>query len=112
MTRRSDRFPDTRTAGRSNLVPFQDGEGYRKRHARRKYANIDNLEEMQEWCEAKNVGLQITNRGEHWQFTCPNGGLVEWWPSSAKMVFDKQWSRGIYVHDWQQATREIEKYLR
>ncbi len=34
---------------------------------------------------------------------CPDGRLVEWWPSSAKLVLNKQWSKGIHCHDWQQA---------
>ncbi|HJX11513.1 MAG TPA: hypothetical protein VJ733_13580 [Candidatus Binatia bacterium] len=35
--------------------------------------------------------------------------LAEWWPSSTKLVFDKQWNRGCYCHDYRQALEMIER---
>jgi hypothetical protein len=35
--------------------------------------------------------------------------LVEWWPSSAKLVLNKKWGEGVHCHDYKQALRVIEE---
>jgi len=57
---------------------------------------------------ARGVVLRITNEGHHWQLTKENF-LAEWWPSSAKLVINKQWSRGRHCHDFRQALEMIER---
>lgn len=51
--------------------------------------------------------MAIKNNGHHWQFRVA-GHLVEWWPSSAKMVVDTKWKNGKHVHDIKQLMKEIE----
>lgn len=49
------------------------------------------------WCLARGVRLKIANNKHHWQFT-RGETLVEWWPSSAKMVFQKLFREAVHVH--------------
>lgn len=65
--------------------------------------------------------MTLHNNGHHWVFDCglvgnPGGPcrdrlLIEWWPSSAKLVIRKNWNGGIHVHDWKQAQEQIEKAI-
>jgi hypothetical protein len=110
--RRRYRFADRSTVGRSSLVPFREGESSTRRHARRLATNIQNEEAVRAWCKRHYVELTITNEGHHWLFQClGTGKVIEWWPSSAKMVVDKQWRKGVHVHDWKQALSLLEKTL-
>ena len=109
MTKRHS-IPDRRSVGRSAVVPFQGGEGWKSRHGRRLTTNLDYESDVRDWCDQHGVELSITNGGHHWTFT--RGNLrVEWWPSSAKLVMDKQWRRGVHVHDWTQVAKIIQQEI-
>jgi hypothetical protein len=104
--RRRNRYDDTSTAGRSDRVPFRHGEGARRRHARRLNTNLQSQEEMGEWCKLFDIALTITNEGHHWQLKLGDK-IAEWWPSSAKLVFDKTWAEGVHVHDVDQLKEQL-----
>ncbi len=109
MSRRS--IPDNRSAGRSEVVPFLAGEDASDRHARRHSVALEGEEGLRAWCEAWRVNFAVTNNGHHWRFNLPKGKVVEWWPSSAKLVVGQQWERGVHVHDYEQVKRIIAKEL-
>lgn len=53
---------------------------------------------------AKHGGwLRVLNSGQHWQIIYGAGPIriIEWWPSTAKMVVDTDWKHGVHVHRWQ-----------
>jgi hypothetical protein len=104
-------FRDKRKAGRSAIVPFIPGEDTGDRHARRLGANLLNEQAAREQAIALGLTLDILNDGQHWRFSGTDNFarvfLAEWWPSSAKLVINKQWRRGIHCHDWQQVIAEI-----
>ncbi len=105
MTQR-ERIPDASKAGRSSVVPYKVGEGARRRHYRRLHANLGYETAVQKWCAEHGFAMRITNEGHHWQLR--KGQFVaEWWPSSAKLVLNKAWQRGIHCHDYKQALRAI-----
>lgn len=85
MARRT-RYSDTRSAGRSDLAPFRAGESYSHRHADRLATALSSREVLEQWCKARGFTLKISNEGHHWKLVGPF--LAEWWPSSAKLVFD------------------------
>jgi len=103
--------PDRRNAGRSSLVPYKEGEHPSDRHSRRLDANLGHEAEVVAWCAPRDITLEVKNNGHHWIFK-KGRWLAEWWPSSAKLVFNRKYQRGVHVHDWQQAVREIERVLR
>ena len=107
MSRRT-RIPDVKRAGRSSLVPYRRGEAPMERHTRRLHSNLHYEVQVREWCRKHDFNLRITNQGHHWQLT-KDKFIAEWWPSSAKLVFNKQWNRGCHCHDYRQALEMIER---
>lgn len=106
MPRKRRRFQDSRKA---IAKPIFDGWKIRdggQRHATRLDFNLDYADEVRRWCWDRGVTLSIRNSGHHWIFTAANM-LAEWWPSSAKLVLNKQWKGGIHVHDWHQLIEEL-----
>lgn len=95
--------PDVRSAGRSSRIPYFAREEPGQRHERRKAENVARVAYVEEQCQALGVTVAVYNHGHHWQFRLPSGKIVEWWPSSAKLVVDQRWDKGIHVHDWEQA---------
>ena len=95
------RIRDKTNLGPSKLVPYKAGESPKKRHARRLAVAMSHEKDVRAWCEEKHVSLKIHNGGHHWMFQ-RGGCLVEWWPSSAKLVVNKQWKKGYHVHDYTQ----------
>lgn len=104
------KIPDAYSAGRSAIVPFVEGEAPQERHQRRFDENISHSDEIKEWCAQRGVKLKILNDGQHWKFSI-GPRFIDWWPSSAKMVFNARYNRGIHVHDYEQAKCQVVKYL-
>jgi len=122
MSRR--KYADRRRAGRSATVPFVPGEDASSRHWRRKGVALDMLGEVRAWCHSHGVNVCPRNEGHHWTFTWCTGErrpdalyerskrvvhVAEWWPSSAKLIFQKLWRDGVHCHDWPQVRRELVK---
>lgn len=88
--------------GQSRIVPFIPGEHPMARHNRRMATNLAYQETVAQRCRAHAIEFQVKNQGHHWIFNL-DGRLAEWWPSSAKFVFQKRWHEGHHVHDFEQA---------
>ena len=93
------KFKDTKSFGKSVIAPFQPDESWHRRHARRKNTNLQYTDELKSWCQLYKWKFEIKNEGHHWIFR-KDETLVEWWPSSAKLVKNKQWKKGIHCHDF------------
>lgn len=106
------KYPDKFTVGRSNIAPFIAGEDSSQRHARR----LQTAEEMDavlmSWLTQHGFTLELKNNGHHWIMKRPDqGDYIEWWPSSAKLIFDKHWRDGHHCHDVYQVIAIIGKKL-
>lgn len=97
---------DASGAGRSKLIPFDPDESAAARHERRLQENLKAVDELKAWCKERNVDIRISNEGQHWRFKYWHS-IAEWWPSSAKLVFNKNWDSGIHVHDYQQLKAQL-----
>jgi hypothetical protein len=106
MTNR--RFDDVRSLGPSKLAPFDPNEPNSERHRRRLGIALEHREWVEGWCRDRRILLQINNDGHHWIFRTAFD-RAEWWPPSAKLVFNKQWSKALHAHDVMQVTTEIER---
>ena len=95
------KYRDKRKVGRSKVVPFIPGEPKTARHARRLEISLLHLDAVKAWCDNHRVKLTVSNERHHWKFTI-DGRVAEWWPSSAKLVLEKQYNRGIHCHDFRQ----------
>lgn len=102
---------DKTRMGRSKIIPYKEGERATERHARRLRENLKHADDLLRWCGENNIAAKILNRGHHWIFSLPSGDAVEWWPSSAKLVVNKQWGCGIHTHDFEQCRRVIAKHM-
>ena len=106
------RIPDVQSAGRSSLVPYRRGEAPMARHTRRLNSNLRYEAQARRWCSEHRFNLRISNQGHHWQLT-KDKFVAEWWPSSAKLVINKQWSDRCHCHDYRQSLELIARvYLR
>lgn len=106
MSRKS--IPDIQRAGRSRIVPYKTNEKSSERHSRRLQENLKRREDVQNYCTANRLNLKISNQGHHWQIFDENF-LLEWWPSSAKIVINKKWNKGIHCHDHLQMLEILER---
>ena len=102
--------PDEKNVGRSKKIPFIPGEDSKDRHARRFSLNLKEQKIIHEWAEIHGIILAIKNEGHHWIATLSPALIAEWWPSSAKVVFNKDWDHGIHCHDTGQFKALLIKY--
>jgi hypothetical protein len=102
------RYSDTRSLGRSSEVPYIPGEEAGDRHLRRMLAANEARREtiVRKWCAENAIAIDIKNFGHHWILT-KEYQRAEWWPSSAKLIFNKQWDKGVHCHDISQLKREV-----
>lgn len=100
-------FRDRRKAGGRSLVRFIPGEDSGARHYRRLATNLEHQDSAEAMAESRGLVLKILNDGHHWKITAP-GFLAEWWPSSAKLIFNQRWHHGVHAHDFHQVFREID----
>lgn len=102
---------DSRSVGRSKLVPFKPGEDAGTRHARRLTFNLAAKHELEAWCRGRGVHFKVSNDGHHWRFKRAQL-IAEWWPSSAKLVLQQRYENGVHVHDHMQAREILAKHFR
>jgi hypothetical protein len=107
MTKRI-RYDDTSSLGKSNLVPYRKGEEPKPRHDRRLATNLNWKNELTRWAWVNGFRAEIKNEGHHW--ILKNSPIrVEWWPSSAKLVINQEWDKGIHCHDYKKLINFLEK---
>jgi hypothetical protein len=94
------KFRDKSKVGRSVIVPFKPGETAGERHSRRLKSALAAKPQLEKACHALGISVEVSNEGHHWRFNGPF--FAEWWPSSAKLVFNRCYSKGWHVHDWAQ----------
>ena len=106
---RKKSIPDRVRAVRSRIVPYQRGEDFRTRHARRLNANLVQEANVRRWCEQRGLTLRITNHGHHWPIA-GRSFLAERCAFSAELVIGKKWHDGIHCHDYKQVLKVIEDF--
>jgi len=106
------RYDDPHKVGPSEKVPFIPGEDPQERHARRLQSNLTDTERLEEFLRSIEFEFEIKNYGHHWIMKRPRDGqYIEWWPSSAKLIFDKYWNDGHHCHDVDQVIAVITERL-
>jgi hypothetical protein len=104
------RIPDQKSVGASKSVPYLPHESAADRHRRRLFAAIGESGRVDEWCKRYGCFLTISNDGHHWTIETPSFE-AEWWPSSGKLVFDREYQRGIHTHDVQQLLAQLNRRI-
>ncbi len=85
--------------GRSSLVPYHKNENPKDRHYRRLRTNLNWKDDLLHWARANSFRIDINNEGHHWILVKPEIG-AERRPSSAKLVINQKWDKGIHCHDY------------
>jgi hypothetical protein len=100
------RFQDVSKSSQPSISPYHNDP--KTRHQRRYFFNLQHQKIVEQWCKENEISLHVKNEGHHWIFVREQQ-RAEWWPSSAKMVINQQWRKGIHIHDYQQAIFELTK---
>jgi len=108
MRRRTRRNPDVYKIGNSGLVPFIESESWKERHNRRMKVALENQPKVEAWCRTHKWKLYVKNNGHHWCFYTHENKMIQWWPSSGKLVIGKQYGEGIHCHDYKQLLKTLE----
>ncbi len=58
-------------------------------------------DEARAWAERRGCSLRVLNGGHHWLFEQPSF-IAEWWPSSAKLVLNRDYLHGHHAAHWPQ----------
>jgi hypothetical protein len=132
-----DRFK----VGPSKVAPKNPDHGYRRRHRHRHAVALTLRSGLERWARKYGYDLEVKNREQHWILKGPilNGLrrtlvshrmacqpfarafsrllskmdlVVEWWPSTAKLVFDRRYHIGIHVYDSRQLSGILSGYIR
>lgn len=109
--RRRKRNPDKYKLGRSSIVPYIASESWETRHRRRKDKALLGQPKVEKWCAVHKWRLRINNNGHHWIFNTHQGKMIEWFPSTGKLVVGKSWKQGIHCHDVEQLLETLEETL-
>ena len=114
-------YPDVGSAGRSKRCPYIPGQAKQEARQRRLTTAIEDLDRLVKWAAENQVGMALRGEGQHWILTAGRR-RIDWsaevpdapWRggSSAKMVRDQQWARGVQVHDVDQLIRLAARHFR
>ena len=71
----------------------------RQRRRRRTERNTSSSEQARAWADQNGFALHVYNDGQHWIWQ-KESFIAEWWPSSAKLVFNHEYHHCVHAHDW------------
>ena len=71
----------------------------RKRHRARVAEALEQRRRAQSWCEQRGWYLYIHDAGAQWSVH-HHGNITDWWPSTGKLVHNKQWDRAGKAMNW------------
>ncbi len=96
----------TKTRLPAEISKYKAGENGKDRHARRLQTNHEYADVLRNYCKSNGWQFTITNEGHHWQIR-RGKTIIDWFPVSAKFVVNKQWKKGVHVHD----VAQVKSYL-
>ena len=71
---------------------------------------VRNATTIEDWCRDADVRLERLNGDLHWKFH-HDLGLVEWWPSTARLVDDGRYDRPSRAESWKHLlTHLVERF--
>jgi hypothetical protein len=85
-------------------------EYMRQRRARRMDRTARIESQVQDWARRHGRTLRGLNDGHHWLFQ-KSGFVAEWWPSSAKLVLDRDYPRDFHAPHWADVERVLDRHL-
>ena len=77
---------------------------------RRLERTLDLEAQVTRWAAQRGLTLRVLNGGHHWLFQKP-GLAAEWWPSSAKLVLNRDYLRDRHAPHWPHVAALLENAL-
>jgi len=71
---------------------------------------LDLEAEVTRWAAQRGLTLRVLNGGHHWLLQKP-GLTAEWWPSSAKLVLNRDHLRDCHAPHWPHVAALLENAL-
>jgi len=99
---KQNRFSDVHKIGVGDGTVLKVESDWKMRHELRWRAAQSSSMTLATWCDERGIGMEMTNRGEHFHFYMDSEMVAEWWPRTAKFVVYKRYKEGIHVHNWLQ----------
>lgn len=100
-------FPPERRPPRPALAP----DDYKRRRRARRIDRTARAEpQVRAWAEQHGCSLRVLNDGHHWLLEKP-GFIAEWWPSSAKLVLNRDYDHDYHAPHWTDAAAVLERHL-
>jgi hypothetical protein len=96
-----------RRRGRQELSP----EDFKRQRRDRRTQRASQLEpQVRAWAEQHGCSLRVLNDGQHWLFQKP-GFMAEWWPSSAKLVVNRDYTHDHHAPHWTELVAVMQQHL-
>jgi len=105
--KKRDRKKKARKRNHPVLAPR---EYMRHQRERRKKRTLQSESAVRAWAEKHGFALRVLNDGHHWIFQKP-GLFAEWWPSSAKLAINRNYSRGFHAPHWPEVAQTLERAM-
>lgn len=84
---------------------------YKRQRRERRMERTSGLEsEVRAWAERHGCSLRVSNDGHHWLFQTP-GFMAEWWPSSARLVVNRDYASHIHATHWAEVVAVLQQHL-
>lgn len=88
--------------------PALSPEDYKKQRRTRRLGRSGRSEEqIRGWAEKQGCSLRVLNDGHHWLFQAA-GIVAEWWPSSAKLAIDRDYTGTTHAAHWSDVKKVLE----
>ena len=101
---------DSRNASTPAKCRYRHNESGADRHARRLRYAVELIPKVVKWTIKVGINLTIRNNNNHWTWETMDGkNRADWWPSSAKLVVNRDFTNTIHAHDPGQVARELVK---
>jgi hypothetical protein len=66
--------------------------------------------QVRAWVEQRGCSLRVLNAGHHWLLQ-KLGFMAEWWPSSAKLVVNREYHRDQHAPHWADVVAVLQNVL-
>jgi hypothetical protein len=80
----------------------------RARRERRLHRTLDLESEVARWASRHGFTLRVLNDGHHWLLQRPDL-VAEWWPSSAKLVVNRDYLHDHHAPHWPEVAALLEQ---
>lgn len=76
-------------------------------HCKSNDSFLGTIDVFAHWCHAQGLVFRVSNENHHWRISEGSSSNADWYPSSGKLVFNKDYSRVLHVTSIEELKREL-----